>query len=109
MVNGPCSAIIISWFLGPLRASLGPGPINRIWPRGFGGAAPNKIFCDHALSLPENEGNAPLKNNYSKQLLKHSVNQGHHFLLVMNDLPWVSEGMNNSMTPMTDSLGQNQF
>ena len=37
-------------------------------PRGFGGAAPRKFSVTTPLSLPENEGHAPFKNNYSKKI-----------------------------------------
>ena len=43
----------------------------RTGPRGFGGVAPRNFFATMPLSLPENEGNAPL------------MNQGHRFMLVM--------------------------
>ena len=81
----------------PLRAvesQLGPWNDASVEaPGGLGGAAPRKFSVTTPLNLPENEGNAPFKTNYSKEIaytfrvkgIKNIVcmNQGHRFMLVM--------------------------
>ena len=111
---------------GPSRASSGPEVTYEDGPEGVRGVAPKEFFPTTPLSLPENEGNAPVMTNCSKRLLnisckgytKHCVYKSRTAIYASNAL-FVPEGTSNSKaekierewelndptTPTTGSLG----